>query len=75
MPKREIKSVPTLLKHSHCPICGMSIGLDKVFCGKECGEEFNKAPTRRKITNLALVIIMLVSFSLPLLYQYKRHGR
>lgn len=59
MPKRERKSVPTLPKHRHCPVCGMPIGLDKVFCSKGCEEEFNKASRRRKITNLALVIIML----------------
>jgi len=73
MAKRKKESGPVLVKHRHCPICGMPIGLDKQFCGDECKAEFGKASKRRRTQLYAFfliyILIFVVFFIAPLLFK------
>ena len=59
----------SLLKHRHCVACGISISVDKQFCGQECEGEFKKFSKRRKMQFIIPLVlyglIFLLFFILP----------
>ena len=69
MPKHKKEKNSTLPKHRHCLACGISISVDKQFCGKECEEEFKKFSRRKKMQFIAILalysLIFVLFFILP----------
>jgi len=73
MAKRKKESEAVLVKHRHCPICGVPIGLDKQFCGDACQAEYGKASKKRRTQLYVFFFIYLLIFFVfvvaPLLFK------
>lgn len=46
-------------EHKHCPICGISIPLDKEFCSIECRDKYSKAEKKQSRSNLITMLLMI----------------
>jgi len=69
MPTPRKKQDDAIPKHSHCPYCGISIGVDEQFCTKECEEKF-EAATRKRRTYLLLSMIPIAVVVIIVILQF-----
>ena len=46
-------------EHRHCRVCGISINVDKQFCGEKCEETFKKERRKRRIIDISFIIFMI----------------
>ncbi|MBN2155002.1 MAG: DUF2116 family Zn-ribbon domain-containing protein [Candidatus Lokiarchaeota archaeon] len=52
-------------EHKHCPVCGISIPLDKEFCSIECRDKYqgyDKKKKRGNIIQIVLIAAVMVIF-------------
>ncbi|MEM3381881.1 MAG: DUF2116 family Zn-ribbon domain-containing protein [Candidatus Bathyarchaeia archaeon] len=58
---------PSIPKHRHCNICGISISPDKIYCSKNCEAEYKKMSRRRTYTFILTLLIFPIIMILMLL--------
>ncbi|MHA1821413.1 MAG: DUF2116 family Zn-ribbon domain-containing protein [Promethearchaeota archaeon] len=61
-----------LPEHKHCPVCGISIPVDKEFCSIECRDKYQgyeKKKNRNNYIQMALIfgILAVTMILMPLL--------
>ena len=52
-------------EHRHCPVCGISVPIDKEFCSLECTDKYKGYDKKKKRGNyiqFALIGVMMVVF-------------
>lgn len=54
---------PVLLRHKHCPICGMPVEPSKIFCSSKCEQE-NESVRKKKRNWTIIMFVPLIAFML-----------
>jgi predicted nucleic acid-binding Zn ribbon protein len=60
MSTRRIKTPETLVKHTHCKNCGISVPFGKEYCSPECEIDYNKFKRRQQYQLIAIVAALIV---------------
>jgi len=45
-------------EHKHCPVCGISIPLDKEFCTIECRDKYQGYDKKKKRGNILQIVLI-----------------
>ncbi len=59
-------TMPGIVPHRHCPVCGKAIEPDKVFCSDEC--EQIMARERKRQRNFMIVMFAVLTALLILIW-------